>query len=192
MKEEVENKKNVVHSNFWSNFFRSPAEKTDLENSLQSLPIFKSLSKKDIGLLMRISHNRSYLPGEYIFYQGDPGIGLYIIREGTVIIERKTENEDSILLASFAKGDFFGELALVDGEKRSASAIAQTDARLTVIFKPDLDEFIERYPKKGIKILDGISGIIALRLRKLNEDFFHLYHQQLIRTEEVTDGTENK
>lgn len=192
MKEETEIKKNVVHSNFWSNFFRSPTEKNDLEMSLQSLPIFKSLSKKDIGLLMRISHNRNYLPGEYIFYQGDPGIGLYIIREGKVIIERKTEDEETVLLAQFTKGDFFGELALVDGEKRSASAIALTDARLTVIFKPDLDEFIERYPKKGIKILDGIAGIIALRLRKLNEDYFQLFHQHLNRTEDSENGTENK
>ena len=77
-------------------------------------------------------------------------------------------------LQLFSKGDFFGELAMVDGEKRSASAVAKTDVRAAVIFKPDLDEFIEKYPKKGIKILFGISKIIAARLRLLDQDFFSL------------------
>jgi CRP-like cAMP-binding protein len=80
------------------------------------------------------------------------------------------------ILATFSKGDFFGELALVDGEKRSASAIAKTECKVSVIFKPDLDEFIEKYPRKGIKILTGISSMIALRLRKLNEDYFDLQY----------------
>jgi len=77
-------------------------------------------------------------------------------------------------LLFFHKGDFFGELALVDGEKRSASAIANTDTKLSVIFKPDLDEYIEKYPKKGLKILQGIAEITAIRLRTLNEDYFYL------------------
>lgn len=77
-------------------------------------------------------------------------------------------------MAALSKGDFFGELALVDGEKRSASAIAKTDCKVSVIFKPDLDEFIEKYPRKGIKILTGISSMIALRLRAINEDYFNL------------------
>ncbi len=83
-------------------------------------------------------------------------------------------NGDKITLAVFKKGDFFGELALVDNEKRSASAIAKIDTKLSVIFKPDLDEFIEKYPKKGIKILEGIAEITAVRLRTLNEDYFNL------------------
>ena len=164
----------TVHNSFWANIFNPPTEKVDLEKSLQAIPLFKSLGKRDITNLTRIIHNRNYLSGEYIFYQGDPGIGLYIIREGEVSISRDGDEEDKIALATFGKGDFFGELAMVDGEKRSASAVAKTDVRAAVIFKPDLDEFIEKYPKKGIKILFGISKIIATRLRLLDADFFSL------------------
>jgi CRP-like cAMP-binding protein len=170
--EEVNNK--TVHSSFWTNIFNYPTEKTDLQYSLQSIPLFESLSKRDLTLLLNIIHSRSYLTGEYIFYQGDPGIGLYVIREGDVRIIRSDEEDNEIELATISKGDFFGELAMVDGEKRSASAVAKTDVRAAVIFKPDLDEFIEKYPKKGINILFGISKIIATRLRLLNEDFFSL------------------
>lgn len=173
--EEVDNK--TVHSSFWANIFNYPTEKSDLQFSLQSIPLFESLGKRDLSLILNIIHSRSYLTGEYIFYQGDPGIGLYVIREGKVRIIRSDEEGNEIELAIFSKGDFFGELAMVDGEKRSASAVAKTDVRAAVIFKPDLDEFIEKYPKKGINILFGISKIIATRLRLLNEDFFSLQNK---------------
>jgi CRP/FNR family cyclic AMP-dependent transcriptional regulator len=124
--------------------------------------------------LIQIIHNRTFVAGEYIFYKGDPGLGLYIIRDGEVEIKRENSSGEINLLAAYSKGDFLGELALVDGEKRSASAIAKTDCKLSIIFKPDLDEFIVKYPRKGIKILTGISNLIALRLRALNEEYFNL------------------
>ena len=169
--------KKIVHSSFWTNIFNSPAKKSNLKKSLQSIPLFSGLMGRDFSILMNIIHNRNYLAGEYIFYQGDPGIGLYIISDGEVIIQRTDESSNVTPLATFYPGDFFGELALVDGEKRSASAIAKTDCSLAVIFKPDLDEFIEAYPRKGIKILQGISQIVAVRLRKLNEDHFALQNK---------------
>ncbi len=176
-------KKQAIHSSFWANIFNSPAEKTNLKKSLQSIPVFSMLSRKDLSNLLHIIHTRNYLSGEFIFYQGDPGIGLYLINEGEVIIQRTNENSEVVHLATFYEGDFFGELALVDGEKRSASAIAKTDCRLSVIFKPDLDEYIEAYPRKGIKILQGISQIVAVRLRKINEDHFALQNKLRITSE---------
>jgi len=169
-----EEKKKTIHSSFWANIFNPPTESDDLVKTLRSIPIFKSLSKRDFSIFLGIIHNRNYLSGEYIFYQGDPGIGLYIIREGQVEIVRDNEKGDKLTLATIQKGDFFGELALIDGEKRSASAVAKSDTRLSVIFKPDLDEFIEKYPKKGIKILQGIAEITTVRLRSLNEDYFKI------------------
>ncbi len=170
----AEENKKTVHSSFWSNIFNPPTETTELTTSLKAIPLFKELSKRDLSNLIGIIHNRNYLAGEYIFYQGDPGIGLYVIREGEVSVHRADDSGKEIVLATFKKGDFFGELALVDGEKRSASAVANVDTRVSVIFKPDLDEFIEKYPRKGIKILQGIAEIAAVRLRTLNEDYFSL------------------
>jgi CRP-like cAMP-binding protein len=184
----MENNNNkAVHSSFWSNFFKSPTEKVDLQKSLLSVPIFSRLKGRELGMLMNIIHNRNYVDGEYIFYQGDPGLGLYIIRDGAVTIQRK-KDEEIISLASFSKGDFFGELALIDEAKRPASAVSISDTHLAVIFKPDLDEFIENYPKSGIKILRGISEVITTRLRKLNEDNFNLQNKLEIKME-TTYGT---
>jgi len=170
----AEEKKKPIHSSFWANIFNPPTETDDLAKSLRAIPIFNSLSKRDLSSFMTIIHNRNYLAGEFIFYQGDPGIGLYIVREGEVEIIRENDKGSKLTLAVIQKGDFFGELALIDGEKRSASAIAKTDTRLSVIFKPDLDEYIDKYPKKGIKILRGVAEITTVRLRTLNEDYFKI------------------
>lgn len=175
--------KSIIHSSFWANFFNPPAENADLKILFKSVPVFNDLTKKDLSLLMEISHLRNYLAGEYIFYQGDPGIGLHIIREGEVIIRRSDDLGHSLQLAYLSKGDFFGELALVDGAKRSASAIAIKDSQIAVIFKPDIDEFVYAYPKKGLKILDGLNRIVVTRLRNINEDYFQLINKLNIDTE---------
>jgi CRP/FNR family cyclic AMP-dependent transcriptional regulator len=173
----------IIHSGFWTNFFSSSAKEAGLEDHILSVPIFKDLSPNEILQLVKIIHNRNYLAGECIFFEGDPGMGIYIIRSGEVMIKRKLESGENQLLASFNTGDFFGELALVDSGKRSASALAKTDVNLSVIFKPELDEFIERFPKKGIKILQGITEIVVTRLRKVNEENILLQYMLKVKSE---------
>jgi CRP-like cAMP-binding protein len=75
---------------------------------------------------------------------------------------------------------------MVDDDKRSASAVANTETKVSVIFKSDLDEFIEKYPKKGLKILKGIAEITALRLRTLNEEYFYLRKEKLTENKNGT------
>lgn len=182
----MENNK-TVHSGYWSNIFKTPADVPDKE-IFQNLPPFKNLDKKDFDLINNLIHDRNYVAGEFIFCEGDPGIGIYIIKEGEVEINITDVHKRVFTLATFSKGDFFGEIALIDGEKRSATAIAKTDAKLAVIFKPDLDEFIDKYPKKGIKVLQGITQIVAERLRKMDKDLVSslsaLPYQEKLFTEE--------
>jgi CRP-like cAMP-binding protein len=168
------NKQQNYRTSFWTNLFSSTTERDNLRKSIKHIPIFNSLNRKELNELLEITHNRTYIPGEYIFLQGDIGIGLYLIREGEVEIKRKFSEQTELTLASLSKGDFFGELALIDNQRRSASAIAKTDCRISVLFKPDLDEFIEKFPRRGIKILQGISLILAERLRNLNEEYLFL------------------
>jgi len=169
--------KTKVNSSFWANLFKTPTEKSDLEQVLLSMPPFKDLNSKNFATLLKLFHNRVYAANEYIFYQNDPGIGLYVIVNGEILITFEAEDNERFDLAHLTRGDFFGELALLDNKKRSASAIALKDSQLAVIFKPDLDEFIESHPLEGIKILRGISQIISRRLRNLNQDYIELYNK---------------
>ena len=136
---------------------------------------------------MQIIHHRVYESNEFIFSQGDPGIALYIVKEGEVKIVYKDEFDKLHELANLLKGDFFGELAMLNDDVRSASAVAVKESSLAVIFKPDLDEFIEKYPRKGIQILRGISQITAIRLRKLNEELAVLYNKGIFNNEEISN-----
>ncbi len=170
------NNEGMTRSSFWTNLFKTPTEKSELEEVLLSMPPFKNLSNKNIKLLMKVLHNRIYAANEYVFFQGDPGIGLYLIIRGEILITEEM-NGERFDLSLLTRGDFFGELALLDDEKRSASAIALKDSQLAVIFKPDLDEFVETHSKDGIQILRGISQIVATRLRNLNQDYFTLYNK---------------
>ncbi|PKL81577.1 MAG: cyclic nucleotide-binding domain-containing protein [Ignavibacteriae bacterium HGW-Ignavibacteriae-3] len=166
----------ISKSSFWTNLFKSPTENSELEEVLISMPPFQTFNSKFIKLLTKIVHNRLYAANEYIFFQNDPGIALYIIIKGEVLITQD-ENGDRFDLALLSRGDFFGELALIDGARRSASALALKESQLAVIFRPDLDEFVESHPKEGVNILKGFSTIVATRLRNLNQDYFALYHK---------------
>ncbi|MEW6507912.1 MAG: cyclic nucleotide-binding domain-containing protein [Bacteroidota bacterium] len=167
----------IIKSSFWSNLFKTPTKKDQLEDILLSMAPFKNLDKKYFKVLVKIIHNRVYSPNEYVFMQKDPGIGLYLIIKGEILITYETEDGERYDLANLLSGDFFGELAILDEDRRSASAIAMKESQLAVIFKPDLDEFIDVYPKEGIKILRGISQIIATRLRIINMDYITLYNR---------------
>jgi CRP-like cAMP-binding protein len=171
------NSSTMTKSSFWANLFKTPTKKDDLEDVLLSMAPFQNLNQKYFKMMLKLIHNRAYAANEYIFMQNDPGIGLYIIIKGEVLITQETEDGERFDLANLGKGDFFGELALLDEETRSASAIAMKESQLAVIFKPDLDEFVEAHPKEGIKILRGISQIIATRLRNLNLDYLSLYNR---------------
>ncbi len=166
----------TTKSSFWANLFKTPTEKSELEEVLLSMPPFQNLNPSHLKNLMTLMHNRVFASNELIFHQGDPGSGLYIIIKGEVIISQEEDNE-RWELAVLGRGDFFGELALLDDERRSASATALKETQLAVIFKPDLDNFVETFPKEGIKILRGISHIVATRLRNLNQDYFNLYNK---------------
>ncbi len=178
----------LTKSTFWSNFFKAPTESDELENVLKSMPPFAKLSKKYLNLLIRLMHNRLYAENEYIFYEGDPGIGLYIVRSGEVMIAHSENQEEMKELARLHKGDFFGELAMLDKEIRSASAIAVSETTVTVIFKPDLEEFIDKYPSKGTYILKGLAEIIATRLRTLNSEYTELLNKCSKFLEEKENG----
>jgi len=174
--------KNIA--SYWTSFFRPAINKTDFESVLSSMPPFSKLSPKYLKLLLKIVHYRDYEIGECIFYQGDPGVGLFIVKEGAVKIVLEYENEESRELAHFEPGNFFGDMALLDETARSATAIATSKTKLAVIFKADLDEFIDQFPAQGVNILRGLSQIIASRLRILNKDYTEIYNIARKKNEE--------
>jgi CRP/FNR family transcriptional regulator, cyclic AMP receptor protein len=140
--------------------------KPDFRDTLRAIPIFSDLSRRELAAVERILHMREYAAGEIIFRQDEPGLGMYIIESGTVGIYAEGAPEN---MTELNDGEFFGELPLLDGGERSATAIAKSHCRVFGFFRPDLLSLIERDPQLGVKIVLSLSSIISQRLRGANE-----------------------
>jgi CRP-like cAMP-binding protein len=162
-------------SAIWKNFFagRSVREGTT-EALLSKVQAFAGLSGRELKEVAAIVHIREYKAGEPVFYQGDPGLGMYIIRDGEVSIAIAEKDGGQKELALLSEGDFFGELALLDESPRSASALCKTDCSLIGFFRPDLLSLIETRTDLGIKIVLKLAEIVAERLRKTDKELSKL------------------
>lgn len=105
----------------------------------------------------------SYPSGEYIFREGELGTEMFIIQEGTVVIS-KVLGGTAHVMSTFEKGDFFGEMAVLEHLPRTADAIASTDVRLIPINGSRFDEMLRRNPEIAVRIIRKYSQ----RLREAN------------------------
>ena len=153
---------------FWSLFGikKHEGKRVRFRDTLRSIPIFSELGRRELASVERILHKREYAAGEVIFRQDEPGLGMYIIETGRVSILTDQSHDN---MTELGDGEFFGELPLLDGGSRSATAVAKTPCRIFGFFQPDLFSLIERNPHLGVKIVLSLAAIIGMRLRAVNE-----------------------
>ncbi len=169
---------NKSESSAWRNIFRSNKLKQGtIEHLLSEVPAFGQLTVRELRQIAAIVHRREYRAGEFIFYQGDPGLGMYVIEEGTVAIVLLDEKKQQKELTQLGEGDFFGEIALLDEGPRSACAIARTDCKMIGFFRPDLFEVIRKYPQLGLKIVLKLAEMVGERLRATDTELMNLRTQ---------------
>tara|TARA_Y100000814_G_scaffold280080_1_gene243219 strand:- start:181 stop:675 length:495 start_codon:yes stop_codon:yes gene_type:complete len=149
----------------WSNIFKNlKGTESETEIALKQVPVFEKLTRSELKEISKIVHKREFLKDEYVFKFNTPGLGMYVIINGEIIIE----GDDGTEFVRLQKGDFFGETALINEDKRSANAKAFMDTRIIAFFRSDLLEIIRRNPSFGTKILFNLSNIMAKRLKKSN------------------------
>jgi CRP-like cAMP-binding protein len=152
----------------WGNIFRLETRKETLAETLHHIPLFQDLSPKELKILDRTVHVRTYEAGEPVFVETEPGAGMYVIRSGHVDVVLQYKSESPLILAELETGDFFGEMALLGDTARSATAIARVRSELIGFFHPDLVEIINLHPNMGAKITLGLAKTLADRLRYTN------------------------
>jgi CRP-like cAMP-binding protein len=149
---------------------RKPA--TTLE-FLSGIPLFESLSRRELKRIAGIVHERNYATGELVFEQGTPGAALFLIRRGGVELFRQdTSGNELAKLAHLTEGMFFGEGALLHEENRATSARATEPTDLLALFRGDLDRVIESAPAAGGKILRKLAWVLSRRLQTAMEEHF--------------------
>ncbi len=153
----------------WGNIFRIGQRKDPLAEILKNVPLFKDLTMKELRILEKLVHARTYKQGEAVFVESEPGSGMYVIRSGHVDVVLKDPSGQQMVLAELGPGDFFWEMALLGDSTRSASAISRDHSELIGFFHPDLEEIINLHPAMGAKITFGLAKTLSERLRFTNE-----------------------
>ena len=137
----------------------------DTARLLARVPLFQSLSERDLEQLAQVAVPRTYDAGEAVFREGDPGDTCYVIRSGGVRVTRRHSDGRQITLAELREGQIFGELAMFGGETRSATVEAVEDTEGIAILAGDLRRTMLNHPQIAVAMLAGLAD----RIRQANE-----------------------
>ena len=138
---------------------------------LTDSPLFSGMNKADLGNLEKIFSVRKIAEGKTIFIENMPGESLYLIKQGTVRISRMLAEGDEQVLIVLGPDDVFGEMAVLDGGKRSATARIAEDAVLYGLTRKDFDTLAQADPKLGLAFALNIVRIFSSRVRNSQKDY---------------------
>ena len=133
--------------------------------ALRSVPLFASLDDAAARELRSLLQVHEASGSTALFHHGDTGDAMYLIESGCVRIHVEDSTGHDVTLAELAGGDFFGEMALLDGKPRSADATVVEDARLAILSRDDFLSFVRRNPDVALEMLSAITN----RLRHTDE-----------------------
>ena len=132
---------------------------------LLDLAMFAGRKKETSAELRAAVEERRVPAGERVFSRGDTGDEIFFIRSGTVRISLPLEGK-GLHVASFGRGDFFGEIAFLDGASRTADATAERDTNLYVLSRQAFDRVAAAHPRLAQSVFGGLASALALRLRR--------------------------
>ncbi len=138
-------------------------------DALRSVPLFRNLDDAAAFELCNLLTVREEASGTTLFYRGDPGDAMYLIETGRVRISVKDADGHDATLAELHDGEFFGEMAILDEQPRSADATVTTNTRLAVLSRNDFRGFLHKNPDIAL----GILTAMIHRLRRTDELLRH-------------------
>lgn len=146
---------------------------------LQQIPLFEEIKGDEtfMGRLLSICRRRTYRGGDTIIAENDMGSEMFIVLSGAVEIRKRTRAGDdyTVVILKAEYNVFFGELALIDDDKRSATVVATEDSEFLVITKKDFIGLGDSTPAIGLPITRNIAKILASRLRKTTGDMLTIF-----------------
>src|SRR5215218_9126176 len=132
---------------------------------LGRVPVFEALRPEDLARVADVAVPRSFRAGEVVFREGDDSDTCYVVRTGHARAIREHPDGRQITLATFGPGDIFGELAMFDAERRSATVEASDDLEVLGILGGDMRRLLRRHPDMTVKLVIALGR----RLRAANE-----------------------
>jgi CRP-like cAMP-binding protein len=138
---------------------------------IRASALFVDMSEAEIASLAELFSEKSMPAGKTVFIENMPGESLYLVKEGTIRISKMLAEGDEQTLVVLGPEDTFGEMAVLDGAPRSATARVIEDARLLSIRKNDFEELCDSYPALGLKLMRNIIRIFSQRIRESDQEY---------------------
>jgi CRP-like cAMP-binding protein len=132
---------------------------------LARVPVFSTLQEGDLEQIAQLAVPRSFDAGQVVLREGDRSDSCYIVQTGRARAVHEHGDGRTITLATFGPGDIFGELALFEDERRSATVEALGEMRVVAVLGPDMRRLIGEHPQIAMRLLIGLGR----RLRETNE-----------------------
>jgi CRP/FNR family cyclic AMP-dependent transcriptional regulator len=144
--------------------------------------LFQDLEEDEIHQVLSRTMPRDFSAGEIIIREGDPGDSLFIMQSGeveitkqlTLVLDEDTPKERVFIRLKAENGVYFGEMALLENETRSATVTALTDCILLELHQKDFLDLTGRNPTMGVKLLLRLAQVLSRHLRKTNQDVVKL------------------
>jgi CRP-like cAMP-binding protein len=137
----------------------------DVVELLGRVPAFSTLEPADLQRIAEMALPRHFEPGEVVFREGDASDTCYVVREGHARAVRTHGDGRTITLATFGPGDIFGELAMFEDERRSATVEAIEPTRVVGVLGPDMRRLMKQHPEIAARLVIALGR----RLREMNE-----------------------
>src|SRR5258705_2840809 len=144
-------------------------------------PIFADLGADELARIFGLCHPQQLGVGEVLFQKGDPGNALFGVRRGQIRIETGSSDGSRLTLNFMGPGDLFGEVAVLDGESRTADATAGELTELFVLRREDFLSHLEREPKVAIKIIMLLCQRIRWQSERMEESMLQPLPVRLAR-----------
>lgn len=128
---------------------------------IRNIPMFQGMSSLELNAISAFLETRKYKKGDIIFYEGDTGSEIYILKSGKVGMYMKCPDLSLREVYHFSQGSFFGEMSILENETRSATCKVQEDAELLIIDGLDFHRLVWEHPVLGIKVLNAMTKVMV-------------------------------
>ncbi len=140
------------------------SEKKAITKMLSEVPIFSHVKKKDLSDIVESASTRMFEPGETIVKEGDDGVCFYLIWDGNVQVRGKGKD-----LAKLGRGEFFGEMALLNKQPRTASVIAIDKTTCLLVTRWSFKSILSAHPKIALSVLEELSKRVTSSNKAFSE-----------------------
>lgn len=138
--------------------------------TLEDFPLLRERSQDTLASLASCVREVLVQAGEAVFRTGAEGDELFLVRRGRVRVVLPLAGQAGHHLATFGPGDFFGEVAFLDGGPRTADAVAHDDSQLYALSRARFEVAADVHPKLARQVFCGLAGALALRLRQADAE----------------------